>query len=367
MDVPAEPPAEHLEDELARSPALRVAHPALAGVLGDARKARGETDRALGRCAERPVAHRRDHHRHRELERVGAVQAADLGPESDLRHHVRVLAGPGDVAPERKVGKVREGARATVAADPVAPNLRLDVDVFLDLRVPVLRGSREGEEGNAAHLSLARRVAQLLARVGDLGEGTREAQLVAVEEGADVVVLALVEVDLLGVGAEILHLAADEDVPAGHVLSDLLAGVAENDDAPAVHHVPGHEVGVARAGQRARLHHLPGPRPHVAVDDDLGPADRDPGNGAGVATHHDPAGVHVVADAPAHVVVDLEARGIREPGAEVAGRAANAHVDGVHQPHAEVMAGVRVDELDVRAVGAVLAYELVRLANRGVG
>ena len=63
VDVPAEPPAEHLEDELARGASLRVAHPALAGVLGDA-------DRALGRCAERPVAHRRDHHRHRELERV---------------------------------------------------------------------------------------------------------------------------------------------------------------------------------------------------------------------------------------------------------------------------------------------------------
>ena len=85
---------------------------------------------------------------------------------------------------------------------------------------------QEREEGNAAHLSLARRVAQLLARVGDLLEGTREAQLVAVEEGADVVVLALVEVDLLGVGAQVLHLAADEDVPAGHVLSDLLAGPA---------------------------------------------------------------------------------------------------------------------------------------------
>ena len=51
--------------------------------------------------------------------------------------------------------------------------------------------------------------------------------------------------------------------------------------------------------------------------------DRDPGDRAGVATHHDPAGVHVVADAPAHVVVDLEARGIREPGAEVARRAAS--------------------------------------------
>ena len=47
--------------------------------------------------------------------------------------------------------------------------------------------------------------------------------------------------------------------------------------------------------------------------------------------------------------------------------AANAHVDRVHQPHAEVMAGVGVDELDILAFGAVLAYELVRLANGGIG
>ena len=109
----------------------------------------------------------------------------------------------------------------------------------------------------------------------------------------------------------------------------------------------------------------PGPRPHVAVDDDLRPANRHPGNRARVSPHHDLAAVHVVADAPADIVVDLEAGGVGEPGAEVAGRAADAHVDRMHQPHTEVVAGVRIDELDVGAVGAVLAYELVRLANRG--
>ena len=36
LDISAEPPAEHLEDEPARRTALRVAHSALAGVLGDA-------------------------------------------------------------------------------------------------------------------------------------------------------------------------------------------------------------------------------------------------------------------------------------------------------------------------------------------
>ena len=66
--------------------------------------------------------------------RVGADRTGNL--------RVRVLTGPGDVAPEPEVGRVREGARATAAADPVAPDLRLDVDVFLDLRVPVLRGTR---------------------------------------------------------------------------------------------------------------------------------------------------------------------------------------------------------------------------------
>ena len=296
---------------------------------------------------------------------IGPVQAADLGRERHLRHHVRIPARMGEFAPEREIREMGEGAGPAVAADPVAPDLRLDVDVLLDLRIPVLGVLREREEGDAAHLALARGVAQLLARVDDLLEGALEGQLVAIEKGAEVVVVAVVEIHELGVGAQILHPAADKDVAAGHVLADLLAGIAEDDDAPAVHHVSGHEVGVAGAGQRPRLHHLARPRPHVAVNDDLGSTDRHPGYRARVAPNHHLSAVHVVADAPADVVVDLEAGGIGEPGAEVAGGAADAHVDRMHEPHPEVVAGVRIDELDARAVGAVPAYALVRLADRG--
>ena len=49
VDVPAQAPAQALEDELLGGVALGVAHAAFAGVLGDVRQPRGDGDRLLGR------------------------------------------------------------------------------------------------------------------------------------------------------------------------------------------------------------------------------------------------------------------------------------------------------------------------------
>ena len=135
---------------------------------------------------------------------------------------------------------------------------------------------------------------------------------------------------------------------------------------PAVHHVAGHEVGVADAAERARLHHLARARAHVAVHHDLGTADRDARDGACVAAHRHGAGVHVVAEAPANVVVDLEARLVREPCAEVAGRALDVHPHRVDQADADMMAGVGVEDLDVLAFSPPLADLFVGVPDRNL-
>jgi len=256
MDVPAEPSTQALENELRGGVALGVAHAALAGVLCDAGEARGQPDGALGGRAQRPVAHGRDHHRHAELERLGAVDAADLRVHAHLVDHVGIAPGRRQILTEGEVGDVGQGPRAAVAADAVAADLRLDVEVFLDLGVPVLGAAGKGEERNAAHLPLAGGIAQLFSGVDDLLEASFEGHLVAVEERHDVVHLGRVDVRQSGVGAEVLDAPADENLAAGHVLADALAGITEDDDAAAVHHVARHEVGVARAAQGSRFHDL---------------------------------------------------------------------------------------------------------------
>jgi hypothetical protein len=71
---------------------------------------------------------------------------------------------------ECEIREVGQRPRAAVAADAVAPALGLDVDVFLDLGVPVLRVPGETEEGEAPHLAFRRAVAEFLAGVDDLLE-----------------------------------------------------------------------------------------------------------------------------------------------------------------------------------------------------
>jgi hypothetical protein len=186
---------------------------------------------------------------------------------------------------------------------------------------------------------------------------------VALEEGEHALLLVLGKVGLLRVGAERHHLPADVDRAAGHVLADLLAGVAQYHQAPAVHHVAGHEVGVAGAAERALLHHLAGPGADVPVHDDLGAADCHARDGARVSPHDDGAAEHVVGETPADVAVDLEARPVGEACAEVAGRAVDLDGDRRREPDADVVARVRVQDLDVLALRAVAAQELVRLGD----
>ena len=363
VDVPAEPAAQTLEDKLLRRAPLGVAHAAFAGILGDPRHARRHAHRLLGRARQGAVAHRRDHHRHGELERPRPVQTPDLRPHLHRHHRVACRARAREVALEREVGEVRQRARAAIAPHPVAADLGLDVDVLLHLRVPVVRRAREGEEGNAAHLLLAGRVAQTLAGVHDLLEAALVGDLVTVQERADVVDLGLLDIGQLRVGAERAHRAADIDIAGRHVLAHTLAGFAQDDDAPAVHHVTGHEVGVADAAERPRLHHLARTRAHVAVHHDLHATDRNARDRARVAAHRHRSGVHVVAETPAGIVVDLEACLVRKSCAEVARRAPDMHPHRVDQADADMMARVGVEDLDVLSLRSPVADLLVGVAD----
>ena len=76
VDVPAEPPAEALDDDALRGLAHLGDQPAFARVVADVGERRGLRERDLRRLRERPVAHRRDHHRHREVDRGRAEAAA---------------------------------------------------------------------------------------------------------------------------------------------------------------------------------------------------------------------------------------------------------------------------------------------------
>jgi hypothetical protein len=90
MDVPAQASAQALEDELFGGAALGIRHAALARVLGDPGECRGHADGPFCGGRQRAVAHRGDHHRHRELERLGAVDSADLGGHAHLGDDVGV-------------------------------------------------------------------------------------------------------------------------------------------------------------------------------------------------------------------------------------------------------------------------------------
>ena len=180
VDVPAQPPAEALEDKLLGGAPLGIAHAALAGVLGDVRERRGDGDGLLGRARQGAVAHGRDQHRHGEVERVGAVLAADQGVHLDQGYRIGNHACPGHVRLKGQVREMRKLARPAVAAHPIAADLRLDMDIFLNLRVPIIRLAREAEEGEAAHLLLGGFVAQVLAGVDDLLEAARMSDFIAI-------------------------------------------------------------------------------------------------------------------------------------------------------------------------------------------
>ena len=322
--------------------------------------------RLLGGARERAVTHGCDHHRHGELERLRPVQAPDLGAHLDGRHGIARRARARKIALEGKIREVRQRARAAVAPHPVTADLRLDVDVLLHLRVPVVRRAGEGEEGDAADLLLAGSVAEPLARVHDLLKAAPVGDLVAIQERADIVGLRLVHIGELCIGAERAHRAADVDVAGRHVLAHALAGLAQDDDPPAVHHVARHEVGVADAAERARLHDLARARAHVAVHHDLRAPDRDACDRARVAAHRHRAGIHVVAETPAHVVVDLEARLVGKTGTEVARGPPDVHAHGMNQADADVVSRVGVEDLDVLTLLSPIPDLLVGVADRNL-
>ncbi len=367
MHVPAEAPSQALHDDAFRGLAHLGDQAALARVVADVGEGGGLRQSDLGGFRERSVAHGRDHHRHGEIDRRRSEAAADRGRELDGGDDVRIGLDGREVVPEREIVQVWQRPRGAVAADPVAADLRLDGDVLLHLVVPVVGPLRADEEGDDAHARLGARVVEVLARVDDLLEPAAERDLVALEEFEDVILLIRLELDLLGVGAEPDDSPADVDRAAVDVLADLLARVAADDEPAAVHHVTGHEVRVARAAERPGLHHLAGAGAEVAVHDDVRAADRNARDRACVAPHDHRALVHVVGEAPAHVSLYLEPRQIGEARAEVARRAVHAHRDRVREPHADVVAGVRVHHVDVLALLPVGEQELVGLGDGDAG
>ena len=173
--------------------------------------------------------------------------AADGSAHLDLGDDALIAAGQLQILAKGEVREMRQCARAAIAADAIAADLRLDIDIFLDLGVPIIRFAGKGEKRNAADLLLGSAVTQIGAGVDDLLKAALEGDFVALEKFADAVELLGRDIAELGGGAERDHLGADIDFTGRHILADALAGIAQNDDAPAIHHIAGHEVGVAAA------------------------------------------------------------------------------------------------------------------------
>ncbi|GBF28466.1 hypothetical protein MnTg03_00025 [bacterium MnTg03] len=187
VNVPTKPPPQHLEYKLFGGTALRIAHTAFAGVLGDARQAGCKPHGALGRCAERTVTHRCDHHRHTQLQRIGAVNPAELGVHLDFRNNINIPTGIGKIFFKCQVGQVWKFSRTAVTANTITTDLRFNMQIFLHLGVPVIGFTGKGEKWNTAHLMLAATVAQVLTGVDDFLKIAFERYFVAVEEFPDVV------------------------------------------------------------------------------------------------------------------------------------------------------------------------------------
>ena len=108
----------------------------------------------------------------------------------------------GQILLERKIRQMRQRPRAAVTADAVAADLGLDVNVFVDLGVPVRRVTGEAEEGQAAHLVFRRGVAQLLAGVDDFLEFSLVPERVAIQEFQNGFLLVAFQISLLGVRSQ---------------------------------------------------------------------------------------------------------------------------------------------------------------------
>ena len=220
VDVPAKPAAEALEDQLFGSAPLGIRHAAFAGILGNLGKRRGHADRPLGGGRQRAIGHGRDHHRHGELQGLAPLMPPTLGIHLDLVDDIRLDRLRHDLLAEGQVRHMRQGARAAIAADPVAADLRLDIDVFLDLGIPVIGLAGKGMERDRAHLRLRGAVAQLLAGIVDLLEGALERDLMGIEKAHDVVEFGAGHVGHLRIGAERIDLARHIDVAGRHILAD---------------------------------------------------------------------------------------------------------------------------------------------------
>ena len=138
LDVPAEPTRQALEYQLIGLGALLVEHPAFAGVLRNTRQARCARQRDLDLAAERAETHRRDHHRHRQAQRLRPEAATDRGFQIDAGQFVGIWRGRRHILEEGYIIQVRHRLGGAVAANSVAPNFTLDPDIFLYLRVPVV-------------------------------------------------------------------------------------------------------------------------------------------------------------------------------------------------------------------------------------
>ena len=110
----------------------------------------------------------------------------------------------------------------------------------------------------------------------------------------------------------------------------------------------------------------PAPRSHVALDHDLGAADRYPGYGAGIAADDDGSSVHVVGQPPASVSFDVKTGGVCQSGTEVSGRATDMDVNRMDDADTDVMACIGIENLDDIAPGRRLANALVGFAGRQV-
>ena len=171
VGAPAQAAAEALHDDALGRLAHLGDQAALARVVADVGQRGGLGQRDLRRLRQRAVAHRA---RSSRASRGRSARRRSGRRATSRSSTLPTTSGSGSigrqVALEGEVGEVRQRAAGAVAADAVAPDLRLDRDVLLHLRVPVVRALRADEERDHADARLGARVVQVLAGVHDLAE-----------------------------------------------------------------------------------------------------------------------------------------------------------------------------------------------------
>src|SRR5207244_13123885 len=158
VDVEAVAAGEHLVDQQPRGLPLRGEHASVAGGGGRAGPGGGAAQRRLGVPGERPVTHPGDGDRDLELDRPPGVPRAQHRPGDaalavSLERYPRKRAGE-----EREVVEVRQrtGSERSEAAEPVAAELRLDLNVLDVLGRPDRAGPEHGRPTRRIAHSAAR-------------------------------------------------------------------------------------------------------------------------------------------------------------------------------------------------------------------